>query len=89
MNTTLIPIRLVLIIASIATLMLFVVGILFWNTKEYACLNGKGYYGDYVTIMAIGKLEVRAKPWGCTEDQRYDPKQFKNGAGSLSNQPTQ
>jgi len=87
--SSLIPIRLVLIIAGCLTGMLFVVGILFWNTKEYACLQGKHYYGDYMTVMSVGKLELRFKQWGCDNYLRYDPSQFKTGVPNLQYVPTQ
>lgn len=55
----------------------FLVGVFYWNKDSYKCIEGKKPYGEWVTVMAVSKFEIRVKPWGCTEAQRYDPKQFK------------
>lgn len=61
----------------IIVLILFGLGYLFWNKNEYKCLGGKGFYNEWVTVFAVGKFEIRLKPYGCEEKNRYDPKQFK------------
>lgn len=77
MHGSLVPLRTVIIMALLIVLILFGLGYLYWNKTEYKCFNGKRPYGEWVTVFSISKFEVRLKPFGCKESDRYDPKQFK------------
>lgn len=58
--------------------LLFTVGILRWQPKPYGCFEGRGWYGDYTTVLSAGKLELRVRPYGCAPAARYDPSEWKS-----------
>lgn len=64
-------------------------GLLGWSKDKYACYHGRGFYNavDKQRLMSIGKLQIYYQPktWGCTEIERYDPKQYKMENGTLKN----
>lgn len=74
---TQVPARLAVWLAVIIIIIAFLLGVLHWNAKPYACFGGKAHYGDWVVVYSVGKFEVRAKAWGCTTDNQYDPKLYK------------
>lgn len=77
MNGSLVPLRTVVLLVGIIVAILFGLGYFHWNKTAYKCFSGKRQYGEWVVIVAISKFEVRAKPFGCIESDRYDPSQFK------------
>jgi hypothetical protein len=77
MNGSLVPIRLVIIMAIVITGCLFLFGLLHWNSKKLSCFGGNHWYGDWYVVYSVGKLEFRQKQYGCPAEDRYDPKQFK------------
>lgn len=74
---TQVPARLVFWLVVILVGIGFWAGALHWNREAYKCFEGKRFYGDWVTVLAISKFEVRVKAYGCPEKDRYDPQKFR------------
>jgi hypothetical protein len=73
----LMPTRIAILAAALVVALGFAIGFVHWNTNAYKCFDNKGFYGDWQTVYAVGKLELRVKQWGCVGSQRYDPAKFK------------
>lgn len=82
---TLVPLKLILIIATVLLGTFFAIGLLHWHAHPYKCFDGKHYYGDWVVVWSVGPLEIRSKAYGCVSSDQYDPKQFQslNGPSPL------
>lgn len=71
-----VPIRIVLLLVGLLVAVSFIMGFAHWRTDTYACFNGKRHYGDWFVVYSIGKLELRARAWGCPSGDRYEPAQY-------------
>jgi hypothetical protein len=75
---TLVPVRALLLLTALLIAIGFVSGHLHWNSQRPSCFNGNRWYGQWVVIYSVGKLEFRQHPYGCPKSDQYDPKQFKS-----------
>lgn len=80
------PIRIVVVLVVVIGGLLVALGFIHWDTNRPGCLNGQGFYGDWVVTGAIGDLEWRQRAWGCPAAQQYNRKTFKPGI-NLTNLP--
>jgi hypothetical protein len=58
-----------------------------WRKDDYACYHGRHPYNEVgkQRLIAIGRFNVfyQPKSWGCSQDERYDPKKYQMQNGQL------
>ncbi len=72
------PGKIAILAIIIAVLLGFVIGFVYWNKDSYKCFDGKHFYGEWITLYAVGKFELRVREYGCVKTERYDPREWKD-----------
>lgn len=81
MSGSLVPLRVVLILAAILVGIAFVGGHLYYDSNQPGCLYGKHWQTDQWTVLfSVYDVELRAHPYGCPKSDQYDKKTTTGGS---------